>query len=110
MSYAPENRLTGRRPALRPAHGRRAEPASPWRFLGSFLAEDLLAALAFGQGLVTRAVAAALRWRRINRTIDELSRLDDHVLKDIGVSRAEIVGLAYELEERRRQGRPDWLR
>ncbi len=106
MSYLPEDRLIGRRLALRPSGGRRSEPANPL----IFVAEDILAAFEFGRRLVTGALAAALRWRRINRTIDELSRLDDHVLKDIGVSRAEIVGLAHSIEERRRHLRPYWDR
>ncbi len=106
MSYLPEDRLTGRRLALRPARGHRSEPSDPM----SFVVEDLLAVFEFGRRLLRRSLAAAFRWRRINRTIDELSRLDDHVLKDIGVTRAEIVGLAHEIEDRRRQLRPLWDR
>ena len=102
MSYIPEDRLTNRRLALRPARGRRSEPSNAL----SFVAEDILAAFEFGHRLVSRALDAALRWRRINRTIDELSSLDDHMLKDIGIHRTEIVGLAHTLEERRRQQRP----
>ena len=62
MSYLPEDRLIGRRFALRPSGGRRSEPANPL----IFVAEDILAAFEFGRRLVTGALAAALRWRRIN--------------------------------------------
>ena len=41
-----------------------------------------------------RGVAGALRKRR---TIMELSRLDDHVLTDIGISRAQIPMIAHGL-------------
>ena len=106
MSYHPGDRLSGRRLALRPARGHSSEPPNPL----SVVAEDVVAVFAFGRRLLRRSLAAAFRWRRINRTIDELSGLDDHVLKDIGVSRAEIVSLAHELEERRRPLRPYWDR
>lgn len=34
--------------------------------------------------------------RRINQTIDELSSLSDIELRDIGISRAQIISMAYE--------------
>jgi uncharacterized protein YjiS (DUF1127 family) len=44
---------------------------------------------------VGRAASAVWRWRLINRNIRELSRLDDHLLADIGVHRSEIVASVY---------------
>ncbi|MDJ0945743.1 MAG: DUF1127 domain-containing protein [Kiloniellales bacterium] len=106
MSYLPEDRLIGRRLALRPASGRHSEPSNPL----SYVADDILSAVAYGHRHLHRLLDAALAWRRVNRTIDELSRLDDHVLKDIGVNRSEIAGLAHDLEARRRQLPPYWDR
>jgi uncharacterized protein YjiS (DUF1127 family) len=35
-------------------------------------------------------LAAAVRWRRIQRAIQEVARHDDQMLKDIGIHRSEI--------------------
>ncbi len=39
---------------------------------------------------VANAVGAVRAWRARRASIDELSRLDDHLLKDIGIDRSEI--------------------
>ncbi len=39
---------------------------------------------------VRRAIASLRRWRKRRKAIAELSRLDDHMLRDIGVSRGQI--------------------
>jgi uncharacterized protein YjiS (DUF1127 family) len=43
--------------------------------------------------------------RRIRKTVVELSRLDNHVLRDIGLDRGAIIGAAHEAEKRRRGAR-----
>ncbi len=60
------------------------------------------------QRQVRRLFGAALRWYRINRSIDELSSLDDHVLRDIGLHRSEIGSAVRDLDQRRGQRRLDW--
>ena len=39
-------------------------------------------------------------WRNYERSISELSRLDDHELADIGISRAEIPAVAWGAKRR----------
>ena len=68
-----------------------AEFAGPVRDYGDVLAELLRAAVA----LVSRFIETVRVRIAINRTIRELQRLDDHVLADIGLSRSQIVPLAY---------------
>ncbi len=53
----------------------------------SIAAYQAIDALATGAARLTSAIA---RWRERRRSIAELSRLSDHMLKDIGVSRGEI--------------------
>ena len=47
-------------------------------------------------------LVAAARWRRVRRAIQEVARLDDRMLKDIGIHRSEI-------ERAVRWGRSEWL-
>lgn len=60
-------------PALTPAH-------RPWRASGLRPALEALAAVALGR---------ALRWREVARQRRALLALNDRMLKDIGISRAE---------------------
>lgn len=60
-------------------------------FVGKGIAEVILAAF----GLAQTAVTAVVRQYQINRTIRQLSTLDDHQLKDIGVDRASIGRAAH---------------
>jgi len=46
-------------------------------------------------GAVSRLIAWYERRREINRTVDALSALSDHVLKDIGLHRSEIRSIAH---------------
>ena len=48
-------------------------------------------------------LVAAARWRRVRRAIQEVARLDDRMLKDIGIHRSEI-------ERAVRCGRDPWRR
>lgn len=42
--------------------------------------------------------------RRVRKTVLELSRLDNHMLRDIGLNRAAIISAAHEAERKRRGG------
>lgn len=66
------------------------ELVSPVRRVGVELAELSTSAGA----LVVRALAAIRRRHAINRTIRELQSLDDHILRDIGIDRSQIVSVA----------------
>lgn len=46
-------------------------------------------------GAVSRLIAWYERRREIDRTVDALSGLSDHVLKDIGIHRSEIRSIAH---------------
>jgi uncharacterized protein YjiS (DUF1127 family) len=43
---------------------------------------------------VVNVVALHRRRRQINRTVDALSQLSDHLLKDIGIHRGQIASIA----------------
>ena len=58
---------------------------------------------------VGRAASAVWRWRLVNRNIKELSRLDDHLLADIGLHRSEIVAsVQRQVAEIERWGRDSY--
>lgn len=65
------------------------------------------------QGTAWRAAAGAARrlaaWharrRQIDRTVDALSGLSDHMLKDIGIHRSEILSIAHSAGDPTRSGR-----
>ena len=63
-----------------------AEVFSAVDFVGKGIADVMLAAF----GLAQTAVSAAVRRYQLNQTIRQLSTLDDHQLKDIGLDRASI--------------------
>ncbi|MEX1205758.1 MAG: DUF1127 domain-containing protein [Dongiaceae bacterium] len=68
----------------------------------AYLAIDGLARLAGAAGTAVAAAArsatdAVRRWRRRRTALYALMALDDRMLKDIGVSRAEIPGLVDDL-------------
>jgi uncharacterized protein YjiS (DUF1127 family) len=70
-------------------------------------ARPMLEALSAAVG---RAASAVWRWRLINRDIRKLSRLDDHLLKDIGLHRSEIVASVHRrMAEIERSGRYPYL-
>jgi uncharacterized protein YjiS (DUF1127 family) len=48
---------------------------------------------------LTHLVRVYQQWRRYNRSLRELSRLDDRELADIGISRGDIPRLAWENSE-----------
>lgn len=66
------------------------ELVTPFRHISVELAD-----LATGAGAFALRVFAAIRRRRaINQTIRELRALDDHILRDIGIERSQIVSVA----------------
>ena len=49
---------------------------------------------------VERAFGPTLRRMRVRKTVFELSKLDAHMLRDIGLNHSSIVSKAHEVEER----------
>jgi uncharacterized protein YjiS (DUF1127 family) len=45
---------------------------------------------------VTNMLAAYAEWRRISRAVAELDALSDHMLRDIGIARHDIVRIARD--------------
>jgi len=77
----------------------------------AYLAIDGLARLAGAAGTAVAAAArsatdAVRRWRRRRAALYALMALDDRMLKDIGVSRAEIPGLVDDLLRSPARDRP----
>jgi uncharacterized protein YjiS (DUF1127 family) len=65
-----------------------------------FVNEGILAAFAEFRGFLARTFRRWYNEFRIARTIAEMSRLDDHILSDIGVSRDEIARAARFVVEK----------
>ncbi len=49
-----------------------------------------------GNGILTRMAAALARRRLYGRTLNELRRLSDHELADLGIARSAITSVAHE--------------
>jgi uncharacterized protein YjiS (DUF1127 family) len=49
---------------------------------------------------LARLIHAYRNWRNYERSMSELSRLDDRELADIGISRAEIPAVAWGVRRR----------
>jgi uncharacterized protein YjiS (DUF1127 family) len=56
-------------------------------------------------GAASRLAAWYARRRRIEHTIDALSGLSDHTLKDIGIHRSQILSVAHAAVDPTRNGR-----
>lgn len=50
--------------------------------------------------ITQRAFGPTFRRMRIRRTVAELSNLDSHTLRDIGLNPSSIISTAHEVEER----------
>jgi uncharacterized protein YjiS (DUF1127 family) len=50
--------------------------------------------------ILSHIVSAFQQWRRYNDSLRELSRLGDHELADIGITRSDIPRVAWEHSER----------
>ncbi len=74
------------------------------RRLHALAAGKYLGALALSVGrLAQRLILDPIRrWYELSRRLQELRRLDDRMLKDIGISRSEIGFLARQEDDRRR--------
>ncbi|MCB1742304.1 MAG: DUF1127 domain-containing protein [Gammaproteobacteria bacterium] len=86
-----------RRPT--PAGQRRHAPLATHAAADFSVARFILAAVSDVHDLVLASVDTWRRGRAIARTIAELSRLDDHVLRDVGIRRSEIRVVARSLVE-----------
>lgn len=50
-------------------------------------------------GIAQQVFGPTARRMRIRRTVVQLSALEDHMLRDIGLDRSSIISTAYEVEE-----------
>jgi uncharacterized protein YjiS (DUF1127 family) len=55
--------------------------------------------------ILNRLLVSMKRRHRVRKTVIELSRLEDYMLRDIGLNRSGIFSTAHEIEERRRAAR-----
>lgn len=73
-------------------------PASPF---GAAIRPSFTERFLRGVNEITqRAFGPVLRSMRVRRTVKELSNLDAHMLRDIGLDRSAIISTAHEVEER----------
>ena len=73
-------------------------PASPF---GAAIRPSFAERVYRGVSEITqRAFGPVIRRMRIRRTVLELSNLDAHMLRDIGLDRSSIISTAHEVEER----------
>lgn len=61
-----------------------------------FVAEGILAAIKLGGEAVRDLGVMLARWRIERNTLHELRALDEHMLRDIGLTRAMIDAVAYD--------------
>jgi uncharacterized protein YjiS (DUF1127 family) len=54
-----------------------------------------------GYQMFTTVVRFLQSWRRYNRSLNELSRLGDRELADIGISRSDIPRIAWGVSQKR---------
>ena len=72
------------------AHQASHVPFSELTGPAQFVADGLIALGSIAVRFIVRVATQASRMRRINRTMDALSELDDRTLRDIGLSREQI--------------------
>ena len=73
-------------------------PASPF---GAAIRPTFTEKVTRGAAEITeRVFGPTLRRMRIRKTVVELSKLDEHALRDIGLNRSSIISTAHEVEER----------
>ncbi len=74
------------------------QPASPF---GAAIRPSFTEKVTRGAAALSeRVFGPALRRMRIRRTVVELSKLDAHTLRDIGLNRSSIISTAHEVDER----------
>lgn len=75
------------------------------RRLHALAAGEYLGALALSVGRLARRLVLdpIRRWNELSRRLQELRRLDDRMLKDIGISRSEISFVARQEDDPRRR-------
>ena len=61
-----------------------------------FIADGLIAGINLAVDATHKASLEAAKRRRARRTIDRLRRLDNHMLRDIGIDRSEITRIGVE--------------
>ena len=61
-----------------------------------FIADGLIAGINYAVDITHRASIEAAKRRRARQTIDRLRRLDNHMLRDIGINRGDITRIGFE--------------